>query len=576
MKKRYIVIIILIAIVILSIIGYFVTQNIIKEGRKYEIAEIKEYNYFVLKQGDNYGVIDNKGNIVINAKYENVKIPNPEKAIFVCYEEGKTKILNNNQEEIYPDFENIEPLRLKNVTSDLMYEKSVLKYEKNGKYGLISLDGRKITNAIYDEIDTLPYKEGELIVKQEEKYGIINIKGNNLVKIEYENISADGYYTETDEYKYAGYIVSLKTDEGYRYGYVNINGKEILKPEYNEITRITQILDDENAYLITAKNGQYGIYKNEEKIIENEFQSIRYDKTNNIVVVEKSKKYGVCSLDGESIIPVKYDQIDITGIYLYAKNEQGTVVLDNKGNQVNIDVNIAILNTDNEKYKIKINNKNGTLYSVIDKNNKEVIEEKYNYIEYLFDDYFIVSNKEGKLGILDNKGNEKVEIIYDSIQKVQNTKILQAITSENKTIDLYSNKLEKICQMQNATIESTDKFIKIYNENEIKYFDLNGNELKNTDVFEQNKLFAKFENGKWGHTDKNGNTVVSIIYDKVTEFNEYGFAGIKKDGKWGIVDENGKIILEPTYDLKNQIEPEFIGKFYQVKYGFGEIYYTNL
>ena len=576
MKKRYIVIIILIAIVILSIIGYFVTQNIIKEGRKYEIAEIKEYNYFVLKQGDNYGVIDNKGNIVINAKYENVKIPNPEKAIFVCYEEGKTKILNNNQEEIYPDFENIEPLRLKNVTSDLMYEKSVLKYEKNGKYGLISLDGRKITNAIYDEIDTLPYKEGELIVKQEEKYGIINIKGNNLVKIEYENISADGYYTETDEYKYAGYIVSLKTDEGYRYGYVNINGKEILKPEYNEITRITQILDDENAYLITAKNGKYGIYKNEEKIIENEFQSIRYDKTNNIVVVEKSKKYGVCSLDGESIIPVKYDQIDITGIYLYAKNEQGTVVLDNKGNQVNIDVNIAILNTDNEKYKIKINNKNGTLYSVIDKNNKEVIEEKYNYIEYLFDDYFIVSNKEGKLGILDNKGNEKVEIIYDSIQKVQNTKILQAITSENKTIDLYSNKLEKICQMQNATIESTDKFIKIYNENEIKYFDLNGNELKNTDVFEQNKLFAKFENGKWGHTDKNGNTVVSIIYDKVTEFNEYGFAGIKKDGKWGIVDENGKIILEPTYDLKNQIEPEFIGKFYQVKYGFGEIYYTNL
>ena len=63
-----------------------------------------------------------------------------------------------------------------------MYEKSVLKYSKNGKYGIIDLNGKKITNAVYEEIDTLQFKEGELLVKKDGKYGVINIKGATLVK----------------------------------------------------------------------------------------------------------------------------------------------------------------------------------------------------------------------------------------------------------------------------------------------------------------------------------------------------------------------------------------------------------
>ena len=56
--------------------------------------------------------------------------------------------------------------------------------------------------------------------------------------------------------------------------------------------------------------------------------------------------------------------------------------------------------------------------------------------------------------------------------------------------------------------------------------------------------------------------------------NEYGFAGIQKDGKWGVINGDGQIILEPTYEL-NENEPKFIGQYYQVIYGNGEIYYTG-
>ena len=75
--------------------------------------------------------------------------------------------------------------------------------------------------------------------------------------------------------------------------------------------------------------------------------------------------------------------------------------------------------------------------------------------------------------------------------------------------------------------------------------------------------------------NKDGDMVVEAKYDKVTEFNEFGFASVQKDGKWGAINTQGKEVVEPTYNLKDEIEPSFIGTYYQVKYGFGEVYYTD-
>ncbi len=575
MKKRYIVIIIIAILLAVALISGLVYYIIKENGKKYEIEKINQYNYFVLKKDSNYGVINRNGETVISAEYAEVKIPNPEKAVFICYQQENIKVFNEKQEELFTQYSQVEPIRLKDIASDLMYEKSVLKYTQDGKYGLIDFTGKQITKPIYDEIDSLPYKEGELLVKQGDLYGVINIKGNELVEIKYNEIKADEYYTEENNYKYAGYIVSVKTQEGYRYGYINEKGKQVLETEYNEISRVTEIQENENAYLICAKNGQYGINKNQETIIDNQYQSIRYDETNKVFVVEKSKKYGIANLEGKIIVPVQYNQIDITGIYLYAQNEQGTTVYNSNGSQANVDTNIAIINTSNEKYKIRINNENGTKYGVINQEGKQLISENYNYIEYLYDNYFIVSNENGKLGILDDKEAVKVEINNDSLQKIQGTDLIQTIATENKTTKIYNKKMEKICEMQNANITVIDNHIQVANETETKYFSEEGTELQNTEVYPNNKLFVKVEGNQYGFVDRSGNLVVQYKYDKAYEFNEYGFATIKKDGKWGVVNEQGQEIVAPTYEITGQSEPSFIGSYYRVAYGFGEFYYTN-
>ena len=576
MKRNFIIRSIIIGILVIAIIVSVSVYFIQKNAKKYEIEKVNTYNYFLLEKNDLYGVIDRSGNIILDANYIDVKIPNPEKPLFVCYEQDSTKVLNESKEEILTNYKNIEPIKLQNISGDLAYEKSVLKYEQDGKYGLIDFTGNQIAKPEYEEISGLPYKEGELLVKQDNKCGVINIKGNNLVEIKYDNIEVDGYYTDNNGYKYAGYIVSNTTEEGYRYGYINYKGKLLLETKYNELSRIADMQDNENIYLIGAINGQYGVIKNKENVLNNEYQSIRYDANNNVLVVEKSKKFGISKLNGQIIVPVEYNQIDITGIYLYAQNEQGTTVYNNNGTQANVDSNIAILETENEKYRIRINDELGSKYGIIDDEGVQLIEEKYNYLEYLYDDYFIASQEGGKLGVINDKDEVKIPIECDSVQKIENTNLIKTVVGQTTT-RIYKEDMQLACEMQNATIETVNDYIKVYNDTETKYLDKQGNEVLNTVVYQNNKIFAsKNEQGKYGFVDKSNSIVVDYQYDKVTEVNEYGYAGVKKDGKWGVINQNGEVILEPTYELPDEIEPDFIGPYSKVTYGFGEFYFEDL
>ena len=106
------------------------------------------------------------------------------------------------------------------------------------------------------------------------------------------------------------------------------------------------------------------------------------------------------------------------------------------------------------------------------------------------------------------------------------------------------------------------------------------------DASSKNALPPDFYNNKFklmmdvmridDHTfvDKNGNLKVQNKYEVVTDFNKYGFAGIKKDGKWGVIDQEGHIVQEPIYELKWNM-PEFIGKYYRVNAWYGDARFSD-
>ena len=61
------------------------------------------------------------------------------------------------------------------------------------------------------------------------------------------------------------------------------------------------------------------------------------------------------------------------------------------------------------------------------------------------------------------------------LQTIRNTKAYQAMNFETNITYIFNNKLEKVIEISNATINIEDEKIQVYNE-EITYnLDINGN-----------------------------------------------------------------------------------------------------
>lgn len=572
-KTNKIKMIMIAIIIVVILLGIYLYRDY--KQKEYRVEVITDYHYYILKNDDGTnGVIDKFGNIVIKPSNQSIIIPNPQKAVFLCNIEGKTKVFNEKGQAIFLEYEEIDRIDLKGIASNVPYEKSVLTYKENGKYGLINYEGKRITKPIYDEINGLENKEGEMLVKKDGKYGAINSKGAIIIKPEYESILADGYYTDEQKYAFSGYIVGLKTQEGYRYGYISPKLEMILKVEYNTINRILEKKDITNIYLIASRNGQQGVVKNGQVIINYAYQNIEYDDYNDLFKLTRGNKNGVSTIEGKEILPTEYQDINFNGIYIQAIKENGNYVyFDSEGNKIEDNSYESILRTAYPNYFITID-PNGK-YGIVNEEKEIILNHQYSYIEYLYGQYFIATKEDHLLGVIDKDGNVIIDFQYEVLQKIDDTNVIEAKKLKENITELYNQKMEKIYSKQNIAVTNKGQYICIYGQDELKYFDRTGQELNNTNIF-QNALYSKEKDGKWGFIDKDGNVVVDFIYDRTTEFSKEGYAGIKLQGKWGVLNEKGEIILEPTYQIETgNADPEFAGVYYKVYYGYGESYFTN-
>lgn len=128
--------------------------------------------------------------------------------------------------------------------------------------------------------------------------------------------------------------------------------------------------------------------------------------------------------------------------------------------------------------------------------------------------------------------------------------------------DIYSKKLEKTVSMSEPVVENLENgYSLIYSSSDMKYINKDGEIVENTEIYADEKMHPFCQNGKWGFANKNDEIMVNCEYDIVTEVNEYGFAGVKKDGKWGVVNEDGQIIVKPEYELDVYYFPQFVGEY---------------
>ena len=131
MKNKNIIKIVIIIVIVLAIItaATITAVYFIKKSKfNYEISNVEEYNYSIFYRDEKYGVINKKGEIVVEPTYINVQIPNPSKPLFICMSEYnqelgeyENKVLNENKEQILTTYDKVSAISVESTDTNVPY-----------------------------------------------------------------------------------------------------------------------------------------------------------------------------------------------------------------------------------------------------------------------------------------------------------------------------------------------------------------------------------------------------------------------------------------------------------------------
>ena len=449
--KKVFAVIILFVVIIMCI----VMLKGILAGEEEKQEKITSIDYFSAYNNNKWGVINSNGDIVIDPSYaEMIIVPNSKKDIFLCtfdvnYDDGtyKTKALNGKNEEIFTSYEQIEAITNIDENQNLSYNGQVLRVQKQGKYGLINMDGTEILPCEYEEIKALQGVENAILLQKEGKYGIVNNEGKTLIEPNYVEIQGLG--KEASQ----GFIVKNQEE---KYGIIDISNKQVLETKYDAISKIHK-----GDYYVVTENGKQKVVKKDgTEILNGEYDEIVAILKNpeNGIIYKDNEKYGLMNLEGTKIIAENYDDLKEakTGIFIVKQkdnygiiDQEGKTLVEVKYKGINYNEKADIYITEDENYNNEILNGNyeikltGMVTNIDDERGYIEIkqEEGYKYYNFKFEEQkeadifktntLFVSKKDGKYGFLDKDGNVVVDYIYDDAT-MQNTYGYAGIKKDGK------------------------------------------------------------------------------------------------------------------------------------------------
>jgi len=462
--KKVIAVIIAILVIIMFVVG-------IKEllsDKKNTKEKIFPIGYYTIYENGKWGVIDTNQNIIVEPTYENmIVIPNNTKPIFICtinsnYETNtfETKVLDNKNEELYTNYDKVEAIYNNDKSNNLWYENNILKVQKDGKYGLINLEGKELLSCSYEEIRPIEGTKNVLITVKEGKQGIVNNLGNIIINNEYTQITSLTNKCED------GFIV--KAENG-KYGVINYDTKVALENKYDEIKNIY----GNNSYVVKEAD-KWKIVDKENSYLENEFEDIKEINLNN-VVAKKNGKYGIVLMATKEV-KVDYTYDDLQFIFT-------------------------------DTYIAKKDNK----YGIITINNEEKLPFNYSNIKYIEEADFIIAQKEDSQSeLIDRTFNVKAQGIVSEINTEKNYIRLRA--SEN--YKYYNFKLE---EKESTEILSANTLFLSKKDGKYGYINNKGIVIVDyiyDDATEQNKYgyVSVKKDGKWGALDQTGKVILEPKY----------------------------------------------------------------
>ena len=410
-------------------------------------------------------------------------VPNSKKDVFlvtydVDYTTGtySTKALNSKNEEIFTDYNQIEVIQNMDESNNLWYEENVLRVQKDGKYGLINLDGKVLQEPQYEEITAVSGIKNAFKVRKDNLYGIVDNEGKVIVQPQYIDIINLG------DDNLSGYIV--RNAEG-KYGIIDYTASQVLEAKYEEIEKVY----GNDLYVVTENGTKKVVNRDGTDALTQGFDDVTEILTNkdNGVIFQRAGKYGVMKLDGTVTIEPTYEELkEAKSGYLIAKlnGKYGVIDLTKAEkipfNYTNIEYNTSadIYLADDENYNTNLFNTNfeskvqGMLLELnVDQGYiKMSIGDDIKYYNFRFEERtdkdvlpantLYLDKKDGKYGFVNKNGEVVVDYIYDDATE-QNESGYAGIKKDGKW----------------GSIDSTGKVVQepIYNLDDYLLVDFIGN-----------------------------------------------------------------------------------------------------
>lgn len=449
-----------------------------------------------------------------------------------------------------------EKVEVKNYSYYTAYE--------NGKFGVINNDGETVIEPSYDEMISIPNSSKPIFICT---YDVDDVNGtyktkainekNEEILTGYDTIEAIDNYDSKQNIWYEDNVLRVSKDG--KYGIINFNGEEVLACEYDEITALKGVTSN----FIVKKDDKVGLVNEKgQTIIDTEYKNIltlEEGYKNEYIIVGTDNKYGLISTSGTVLIEPIYESVKYLGSSnLFAVKQNKTWKLMNtEENKIIIDDEYDdIVEAKSENIIIKENGK----YGVVSKDNKEKIKPQYEDLKYAFSIYYI-AKKDGKYGVINLENEEIIKFEYTNMVYVEKGGFIQADKTDTETV-IFDNNLGQNITGIVSELNTEKGYIKVYTNNEYKYYNFKLEEKNSSDILTSNTLFLSKKDGKYGYVDKTGTVIVDYIYDDATEQNSNGFAAVKKDGVWGSINKAGAISQEPGINLDNSIYIDFIGTWH--------------
>ncbi|CUN96697.1 WG repeat-containing protein [Clostridium disporicum] len=405
------------------------------------------------KNGAIYGYINNKGEYVIEPKFEGAYDFN-ENCVAIVIKDNKYGVIDLLGEyKIYTIYDSISNFR-----------ESRAVYSKDGSMGIIDEDGNVITKKEYGIVGE--FHDHRAVVGDSKsgnyKYGYIDREGKELIHLKFERADdfkddialvkvKDNEYSLIDKEgkvlnSYKHYLVSQYGDglmmfsekiDG-PYGYIDIEGNEIITPRFTSTSEFVDgiaIVSVEENY-----NGPYGVInKKGEYVLTPIFSEIRYLGENRLALGMPIGKplgddkfiapsiFAIGDTNGNILTQFKYYAV---GNYdkgvTYASNNISTFFIDKNGKVINtlpkvkgsgelmIKDDIIYANIDYSPYYLTRSGK------LIYKPNDEII------LDYV---YSVIKEK--------YKPNFSFLIYIPQIKGIKNRKVEKKVNSKLKTLSYF-------------------------------------------------------------------------------------------------------------------------------------------